>query len=122
MHGDSLLLQARITNAAMGEVLRAVGPVVAGTSDPAAAEALAQQVIGALSTLLDSRLATWAGTASQPPNLQAYRVYATGLFAPSLRHLSVTADGKHLVFAAGPAVYHEVWAMENVLPQLVPER
>jgi DNA-binding SARP family transcriptional activator/tetratricopeptide (TPR) repeat protein len=80
VQGDSLLLQARITNAATGEVLRAVGPVAAPVTDAAgAAEALAQQVIGALASLLDTRLAAWAGTASQPPNLQAYRVYAEAL-------------------------------------------
>lgn len=38
-----------------------------------------QRILGALATVLDPRLASWATTASQPPSFEAYQLFAEGI-------------------------------------------
>lgn len=79
--GDgTLVFQTRITDAQEGTLLRAVEQVDGATDDlPAALEPLRQRIIGSLATVVDPRLASWSGAASQPPSFEAYRLYEEGL-------------------------------------------
>jgi DNA-binding SARP family transcriptional activator/tetratricopeptide (TPR) repeat protein/TolB-like protein len=78
--GDSLIIQARITDARSGRLHRGIEPIRGPAREPmAAVEQLRQRTIGALASLIDPRLALWSSSASQPPSYQAYQLYADGL-------------------------------------------
>jgi DNA-binding SARP family transcriptional activator/Tfp pilus assembly protein PilF/TolB-like protein len=78
--GDSLAFEARITDVATGELLRAIGGIsVPVQASVEAAEILRQRTTGALATVLDPMLESWATAASQPPSYEAYELYAEGL-------------------------------------------
>lgn len=100
-HGDTVAFQARVTDVSSGELVRGIDAVRARLDAPLeAVELLRRKVLGALATVLDPRLATWAGTASQPPSFEAYRLYMDGLglyvrglntrerYREAVRHLS----------------------------------
>ena len=77
---DSVWLQARISRAEDGRVLRVSDPVSAPADEPSRAlEPLRQQVLGALGTLYDPRLTAWAETALRPPSYKAFQQFAAGL-------------------------------------------
>lgn len=80
LEGDTLVFQARISDAKDGMMLRAV-PRVAGPRDAPEGllEPLRRRVLGSLATVLDPRLESWSAAASQPPSFEAYRLYAEGL-------------------------------------------
>jgi hypothetical protein len=79
---DSLLLTLQVLDVSDGTVRRAVGPVAAPADRPLqAAEALRQRAVAALATVVDSRLAGWAGAASQPTSFEAYQAFSDALTA-----------------------------------------
>jgi tetratricopeptide (TPR) repeat protein/TolB-like protein len=78
--GDSIAFRAQVTDAATGELVRAISGITATPETPlAAVETLRQRTTGALATVLDPLLESWAMAASQPPSYQAYELYAEGL-------------------------------------------
>jgi len=80
--GDSLAFEAQITDVATGELLRAIGGIsVPVQASVEAAETLRQRTTGALATVLDPSLESWASAASQPPSYEAYQLYAEGMDA-----------------------------------------
>jgi len=80
--GDSLAIQARITDARDGRLLGTVGPLVG--SDSARRELVArvgQAVTAALAPLFDADLTSWEATTLQPATYEAYEAYSDGLAA-----------------------------------------
>jgi tRNA A-37 threonylcarbamoyl transferase component Bud32/tetratricopeptide (TPR) repeat protein len=72
--GDSLQLLAQITDARSGRMLRSLGPVGAGVTDPLAGiEVLRGRIVGSLATLVDRGFGGLAALTSQPPTFEAYR-------------------------------------------------
>jgi DNA-binding SARP family transcriptional activator len=77
---DSLWLQARVVRPGDGVVLRALDPVGTTASHPEhGVDALRQEVLGALGTLFDPRLADWSESALRPPSFPAYQEFVAGL-------------------------------------------
>jgi len=76
--GDSLHFQIQITDVAEGEVMSALAPVSAPRNAPGEALRLLQErTLGALAAALDFRAGEeWFPT--QPPSLEAYRIYRQG--------------------------------------------
>jgi DNA-binding SARP family transcriptional activator len=80
--GDSVELEAEVTDERRRTLMRSVGPVTGSVADPRPAIAtLAQRVTGVLVTALDPKLRDWAGLASQPPSYEAYREFMAGVHA-----------------------------------------
>jgi tetratricopeptide (TPR) repeat protein len=78
--GDSIAFQAQVTDVATGELRRAVGGVTVPVETPLeAVELLRRRTTGALATVLDPLLESWAGATNQPPSYEAYRLYAEGM-------------------------------------------
>jgi tetratricopeptide (TPR) repeat protein/tRNA A-37 threonylcarbamoyl transferase component Bud32 len=72
--------QAQITDARDGKLLRALEPVGSSVDSPlVAVETLRQRVMGALATIFDERLSSWATVAAQPPSYAAYQEYIEGM-------------------------------------------
>jgi tetratricopeptide (TPR) repeat protein len=92
--GDSIWLQARITQPGDGTILRALDKVgTAGTHPSAALESLRQRVLGAMGVLYDPRLTGYASATLRPPSFDAYREFAAGMEAFSFpRDLDGAAD------------------------------
>jgi len=77
---DSVIFQARITDAAEGKLLGAVGPVSGPVSSPRQAIAmLRERTLGAIAGLLEARAQSWAVTSTLPPSLAAYERWSSGL-------------------------------------------
>lgn len=97
-YGDSIGLQARVSDLRTGEVLAVTRPVWARSA--AAIQAIADirdLVVGALASRLDERLASQAPglRIQRPPTLSAYKEYITGLdvffeskYPEAIRHFS----------------------------------
>lgn len=80
LQGDSLVLQARITDAIGGTVLDALEPVSTSRALPlVAVEALRQRVMAALAPHVDPRMSDYARIISRTPSHDAYREYAEGM-------------------------------------------
>lgn len=78
--GDRLVFQASVTEPSSGKLLRGVEPVTARPAElREGVELLSQRVLESLAAVADERLASWSNAASQPPSLEAYRLYAEGL-------------------------------------------
>lgn len=78
--GDTLYLQAQVSDALTGDVLGAVGPLAASVEDPVEAIArLRQRVLGVFGLRFDPRFAAGAASAPGPPTYEAYREYMAGL-------------------------------------------
>ncbi len=78
--GDSLRVQAQVSDAATGRLRLTVDPVTVGVSEPAAVlEPLRQRLTGALASLLDDRLNNQGATTSRPPTYAAYQEYILGM-------------------------------------------
>jgi serine/threonine-protein kinase len=90
--GDSLLLQADITNATTRNRLQSIGPIAAlATAPDAGVEEIRVRVTGALATLVDSTLAGVGSQLSKPPSVDAYREYLSGE-AEFYRNKKLAAD------------------------------
>ena len=99
LQGDSIFLQARVTDARQGKVLRALGPVSGPAAEPLrGVEGLRDQAMAGLASHLDPRLAVAARVSSQPPSYDAYREYIAGLEAHVLHQFREALD--HLYRAA----------------------
>jgi tetratricopeptide (TPR) repeat protein len=98
--GDSIRIEAEITDAASGNLLSPLEPVSGTPRDPVPAfEALSQRAMGALATMLDPRLADYATATSQPPKYEAYKLFIEGLeyylrieYRPSIERFSRAAE------------------------------
>ena len=75
--GDTLLLDARVTDAERQVVLAQLDPVRALRADPApAAVALSSRIAGAIGTIVDASVRSIADAPRQPPTYEAYRAFA----------------------------------------------
>ena len=77
--GDRLVFRGEVAEARTGNLLRAVSVATRKTEPMVGIEALRSQITGALVAVVDPRLASWIGKASQPPSLEAYQFYVDGL-------------------------------------------
>lgn len=78
--GDSLYLQAHVTNAGDHRVIASLEPVAASADAPVPGlERLRDRVMTALATRTDPRLARWQDSASRPPTFAAYEEFVEGL-------------------------------------------
>lgn len=78
-YGDSLVMEARIVEAASGRVLRTVGPTTTSRAQPIAGlEGLRQRTMGALAISVDSLYAPSATSMVAPPSYEAFRELAAG--------------------------------------------
>lgn len=115
--GDSLLFQARITDARRRAVIRTLEPISAPAARPLVGiEYLRQRLLAALAPLLDPRLVAEGRVSSQPPSYEAYRAYAEGMeqmiaskWRASLAHFeeAVALDSSYLLPLLLIAVAHE---------------
>lgn len=79
---DSIVINAKVTDARSGRLLRSVPSIVAPKSDPmGAVQELRERSVGALATVLNPRIAGLSGLSSPPPLGDAYREYLEGLEA-----------------------------------------
>jgi DNA-binding SARP family transcriptional activator/TolB-like protein len=79
--GDTLLFQARITDAVAGRVLHAIDPVAAPAGSPLdGIDLLRTRVLAALAPLSDRR-ETHARALGSPPTYEAYAAYIAGMEA-----------------------------------------
>jgi tRNA A-37 threonylcarbamoyl transferase component Bud32/tetratricopeptide (TPR) repeat protein len=77
--GDSLYLQATVTDVLARRVLQALDPVAAPADRPTAGlEQLRQRVMSALAIQLDPRMRDHASLSATPPPFEAYRAFAEG--------------------------------------------
>src|SRR5687767_5404149 len=77
---DSLYVQASVTDAASGRVLKTLPPVGSLASQPTAVLfELRTRIMGGLSAVLDPRLATLTTNSASPPTYEAYADYVRGL-------------------------------------------
>lgn len=80
--GDSLRIDAWITDIRRGELIAGVGPIYADAADPfPALETLYSRVAGALATRLDPRVAAIGALSGPPPRYEAYRAWMAGVEA-----------------------------------------
>lgn len=80
--GDSLRIDAWVTDIARRELIAGVGPFHAAAADPyPALEALHGRVAGALATKLDPRIASIGVLSGPPPRYAAYQAWMNGIEA-----------------------------------------
>jgi hypothetical protein len=79
-HGDTLSFQSQITDARIGRVLAAIGPIAAPASNPVQAiSELRTRTMGFLASTKDERLTSSAGLDPAPPTYEAYQEFSTGM-------------------------------------------
>jgi DNA-binding SARP family transcriptional activator/TolB-like protein len=80
LSGDTLRLQAMLSDAMSGRVIQAIDPVSGPRRDPlAVADRLRQRATSVMAARLNPELQHWIATAGQPTNFDAYREYAEGM-------------------------------------------
>src|SRR5688500_10479885 len=80
--GDSIRVQAEILDSRTSRVVRALSPATSAAGNPAIAlEKLRPRILGALATLNDPLIRTWARKATEPPVYEAYLAYRAGMEA-----------------------------------------
>ena len=78
--GDTLLFQARVSDARDGRVLRAIDPITGSVTNPSpAVQLLGQRALGALGILFNVRHSDWIRGTNRPPMYAAYQAYMEGL-------------------------------------------
>jgi tetratricopeptide (TPR) repeat protein len=83
---DSIRVQAEILDARTSRVVRAIDPVTAAVTSPTKAlDQLRPRILGAIASLNDPLIATWARKATQPPLYEAYIAYRAGIDADYVR-------------------------------------
>lgn len=92
----NLLFKVQVSNAGNGKVLRSLEPISGPADDVAGIlPMLRQRVAGALAATLDDRLATLSPPSTQPPTLEAYQAYVSGLEFFSQRKYKEAAPDFH---------------------------
>jgi tetratricopeptide (TPR) repeat protein len=77
--GDSLVFQARISDANRGEIRRVLDPVRGPLADPTrAVDLLRDRAMGALATLFNYRESDWIAQSGTPPRYEAYQAFMEG--------------------------------------------
>ncbi|HEY7635337.1 MAG TPA: BTAD domain-containing putative transcriptional regulator [Gemmatimonadales bacterium] len=77
--GDTLFLQAAVTDARTGRITRVVGPVLSSMRAPVAGlDELRSRVMTALATVVDLHAANALATSEDIPPFEAYRAYIDG--------------------------------------------
>jgi DNA-binding SARP family transcriptional activator/TolB-like protein len=77
--GDSLRIHVEFIDPERGVLVRGIAPVIGPVDAPLdAADEVRRRVTAALATLLNPRLTSQAGAASQPPSYAAYQEYLAG--------------------------------------------
>jgi serine/threonine-protein kinase len=104
---DSLRFQMQVMDVASGKSLRSFDPVSGPARDrERLLNALRQQVVGALASILDERLASYMGIKQPLPNFDAYREFVQGAedfnasrYPASIAHYSkaVELDSSYLL-------------------------
>ncbi len=80
LRGDSLAVQATISDAGTGEILRWLDPIVVASRDPSAAvDAVRHSVLGALALLYNRRGSVYIQRATRPPTYPAYKAFMEGI-------------------------------------------
>ncbi|MEP6473532.1 MAG: AAA family ATPase [Gemmatimonadota bacterium] len=80
LRGDSLVVQASISDASSGQIVRVLTPVRVPSRDPSVAVAqVSQGVLGALALLYDARDMNLLKEVKHPPVYAAYRAFMTGM-------------------------------------------
>ncbi len=113
--GDSIGFDVQITDPKTGVLLRGIDGVFGSADTPLeGVETLRQRTIGALATLVDKRLGTWAATVSQPPTFASYQQFAEGMtrflaydFEEAAEHFRASA-GADTTFTAAL-----IWAVQS---------
>jgi serine/threonine-protein kinase len=83
---DSVRVQAEILDARTSRVVRAIDPITAAVTSPTKAlDQLRPRILGAIASLNDPLIATWARKATQPPLHEAYIAYRAGIDADVVR-------------------------------------
>ncbi len=78
--GDSVRLQAEVTDVVRGRALGSVQPTQGPVADPSqAVDGLQNQIRGLLAVTFDPRLAPSVGAGSRPPDYEAYRAFSDGM-------------------------------------------
>ena len=78
--GDTLLFQARVSDARDGRVLLAIDPITGSVTNPSSAvQLLGQRALGALGILFNVRHSDWIQGTNRPPTYAAYQAYMEGL-------------------------------------------
>ncbi|HET7566113.1 MAG TPA: BTAD domain-containing putative transcriptional regulator [Gemmatimonadaceae bacterium] len=78
--GDTLLFQARVSDARDGRVLLAIDPITGSVVNPSpAVQQLRQRALGALGILFNVRHSDWLQGTNRPPTYAAYQAYMAGL-------------------------------------------
>ena len=80
LRADSLVVQANISDAATGQIIRALQPVSVSSRDPSGAVTqVSQNVLGALALLYNSRNTEVLKEVKHPPSYQAYQAFMIGM-------------------------------------------
>lgn len=80
--GDTLLVQAQISDGRDGHLLVAIGPIPASVHNPAAAiTELRTRTMGSIASLGDERVAAADALRDAPPTFEAYREFSDGMSA-----------------------------------------
>ena len=131
VQGPTLQLQARVTDAATGALIYAVGPVSGAREVPTAAlDALGQRLMGVVAARFDQSLLN--AEFSRPPLYEAYREYTAGLDffgrddAQAIRHFqkAVEIDPEFAVpqvYIAGAYINHGDYARADAAIRRVNE-
>jgi tetratricopeptide (TPR) repeat protein len=82
LSGDTLSMQAVLSDAISGNMIQAIDPVSGPRGDPlSVADRLRQRATSVMAARLNPELRNWIATAGQPTSFEAYREYADGMAA-----------------------------------------
>ncbi|HSG80872.1 MAG TPA: hypothetical protein VLC48_01375, partial [Gemmatimonadota bacterium] len=110
--GDSLQIEALVTDVRNNRVVASVVSAPAPLSDPmAAVETIRQRVAGALASTFDNYISQYADVLGQPPTYEAYRLFVEAQRMSDRAH---TAGGDHL-FAEALPVFLEAVELDSTL-------
>jgi tetratricopeptide (TPR) repeat protein len=100
LNGDSLQIEALVTNVRSQRVIAdVVSPRVPSSEPLAAVESMRERVAGALATTFDGAISQYADVMERPPTYEAYRLFVQAQRMSDRAH---TAGGEHLFAEALP--------------------
>jgi hypothetical protein len=80
--GDTLTFQAQISDAKLGKLLTAIGPVGAPAQNPVLGlKELRTRAMGFVATAMDEKVASSAGLDASPPTYEAYQEFSRGMLS-----------------------------------------